>query len=171
MMRAFARRLCPLRIMQPKPASLVKPSWLLICLNLVDQDRALVAFGSADLAIDVKLERYVIHILDSISSMKAAGQPLSSASSLSVGSLLPSFVVTWTSSPCFCWCSLDVATAESAAEEEDSEEIETAPSLVVPTSSAEMAGCDLYTLPRHQTGVESSFFGIGSQKYRTKRLL
>lgn len=77
MLRAFARRLCPDRIMQPHPVSDVKPcesiSWLRRRTPSVIDD---VASGLLLRGIGANCERYVIHIRDSKSARKASGQAL-----------------------------------------------------------------------------------------------
>jgi hypothetical protein len=74
MQRVFASRLCPDRIMQPHPVSDVKPcesiSWLRRRTPSVIED---IASGVLFRGMGVKLERYVIHILDSKSFRNASG--------------------------------------------------------------------------------------------------
>jgi hypothetical protein len=65
--------------MHPQPVSDVNPSWLARLRSRTANDMAAVAFGSCDLWIGWKLERYVIHILDSKSSRNGVGHPPSSS--------------------------------------------------------------------------------------------
>jgi hypothetical protein len=79
MTRAFAKRLCPDLIMHPQPVSDVNLPWSTSWfLNRTDSDIDEAAFGSGDLGIAGKFERYVSHILASKSSKNEEGHPPSS---------------------------------------------------------------------------------------------
>lgn len=122
---------------------------------------AVVAFGSFDLGMGGKFERYVSHILASTSSRKAAGQPLSSPCSwCSTFSKLSSSEGLVR----FFRSSLPVDTAESTWEADESE----APGewagfgLIVDSEVAGRVGCESYCWPRHQMVDWSLLLGIGS---------
>jgi hypothetical protein len=74
--RALASRLCPDRIMHPQPVSDVNLPWSTSWfLRRTESDIDGAAFGSWDLGIAGKLERYVSHTLASKSSKKEEGHP------------------------------------------------------------------------------------------------
>lgn len=78
--KALASRLCPERIIQPQPVSLLNPSrsarFRSLTAKVIDE----AALGSWERGIGGKFDRYVIHILDSKSSKNGGGQPPSAAS-------------------------------------------------------------------------------------------
>ena len=81
--RVLARRLCPDRIIQPQPVSLVNPWGSPRLLNLTDNVMDDAAFGSCDFGMGGNSERYDIHNFVSKSSRKATGHPPSAAASSS----------------------------------------------------------------------------------------
>ena len=91
MIRALASRLCPERIIQPQPVSLLKPSRSARLRSRTAKVIEEVALGSWERGIGGKFDLYVIHILDSKSSKKVDGQP-PSADSLFIDGMSPSTI-------------------------------------------------------------------------------
>ena len=94
-MRALASKDWPDLIIQPQPVSLLKPSRSARLRSRTEKVMAEVAVGFWERGIGGKLDRYVIHALDSKSSRNASGHPPSAGSFDTEGTL----------SPDICWAS------------------------------------------------------------------
>jgi hypothetical protein len=172
MIKAFASRLCPERIIQPHPVSLLKPSRSARLRSRTAKVMDELALGSWERGIGGKLDRYVIHILDSKSSRKADGQP-PSADSLFIDGISPSTIDA--SSKLLLvggleaedWGLVDTVEAvvsDGGASPAEEDAISTiSPWSVVKTG---FGGGVMYSCPRHQIGMPlcSLYFGSGSQK-------
>lgn len=153
--KALASRLCPDRIIQPHPVSLLKPSRSARLRNRTARVMDDVAEGSWDLGMGGKLDRYVIHIFDSKSSRNCGGQPPAdsllrdgtSPSTMSASSKLP---LGWTDTG----DSGLVERVEVVVSDGGFESAEDAISTISPWSVVDtgFGGGEVYSRPRHQMG-------------------
>ncbi len=157
--REFARRHCPDRIIHPHPVSEVNPCWSVRLLKRTES----VIDASDDFLIGEKFERYVNHGRASQSSRKSFGQPLSA---------FPSSL--WASS---FGAETPFSVAFGTALGTDSK-LSAKVSLCFPDSGScdpwpfGSGGLDLYAVPRHHISDPKtpSFLGSGSKKRCTIRL-
>jgi hypothetical protein len=89
--KVLASKLCPERIIQPHPVSLLNPSRSARLRSRTAKVTDEAALGSWERGICGKFDLYVIHILDSKSSKNADGQP-PSAHALFIGGTSPSTI-------------------------------------------------------------------------------
>jgi hypothetical protein len=165
----FASRLCPDRIMHPHPVSDVKPwesmSWLRRRTPRVMDD---VASGVLLRGIGAKLDRYVIHILDSKSSRNAFGHELG----LPTVSFGAEFVAgssrLGVSSAVWRKAEILLAGLRSYASRDRNQDQDQGSPVLFEVSPE----VGVYSWPRHQIEALGtvSFLGSGSQKYCTIRL-
>ena len=145
MTRAFARRLCPDLIIHPHPVSDVNPAWSTSWVrSRTARDIEDNAFGSCDLGINGKFERYVSHILASKSSKKDEGHPPSFPFPDSPGVKSESMLLAVLSGGVTGWVGLVSCGGELA---------------IVEASDFEAV---LYSLPRHHIGESEAVSAVGS---------
>lgn len=170
MIRALASRLCPERIIQPQPLSLLKPSRSARLRSRTAKVIEEVALGSWERGIGGKFDLYVIHILDSKSSRKRDGQP-PSAHSLSSDGTSPSTIDASSklllvggteAGDSGLVDTVEAVVSEGGLEVTDGDAISTmSPWSVVETT---LGGGEMYSRPRHQIGIPlwSLYLGCGS---------